>query len=105
MRKRVKIAMIRGTIRKAVGVSQTNIKIKIIPDCNDAPSIKGEGWYFTTRGGTRIMHPSAYSKRGWRNMVYQASTRRIEVGVEWVNDKICGELSLENDTMLMMATK
>jgi hypothetical protein len=61
------------------------IRIRIIPGIALAPKETGESWYYTTRGGARILHPSAYSKRGFSNMVYHASTRRIEVGQQWVD--------------------
>jgi len=45
----------------------------------DKPSIFGEcgGWY--TKGGIPISHPSAYSKKGWSNMLYIRSTKHILV--------------------------
>lgn len=37
----------------------------------------GQGLGYTTRGGTLVRHPSAYSKVGWSNLVYHHSTREI----------------------------
>jgi len=45
------------------------------------PCIFGTGYHWTTRGGSPIRHPSAYARSGWSNMVYHASTIRIEVPV------------------------
>lgn len=43
------------------------------------PVVRGESFYWCTRGGSRINYPSAYSKTGFGNMVYNRSTLRIEV--------------------------
>jgi len=32
------------------------------------------------------LHPSAYSRHGWSNMVYVGSTRRVEVGELWLEE-------------------
>jgi hypothetical protein len=31
-----------------------------------------------------IFHPNAYARKGWSNMVYCPSTRRVEVGADWL---------------------
>jgi hypothetical protein len=48
------------------------------------PRHAGESWGYTTRTGIPISHPSAYSRVGWSSMIYQPSTRRVEVGAEYV---------------------
>lgn len=47
---------------KATEVKFGDIKIPKI--------VEAHSWYFETKGGTRIYHPSAYSKVGWSNMNY-----------------------------------
>ena len=78
----------RSQIRRIVGRSRcNNIPVVVIPG-TDKPELTGEsgGWF--TRGGTPIDHPSAYSRRGWSNMVYQRSTERIFVGSEWISENL-----------------
>lgn len=55
-----------------------------IVEGDDPPGTVGESWHYETKGGRRIYHPSAYSKRGWSNMVYCGSTKAIEVGRAWL---------------------
>jgi len=50
---------------------------------NAPPKVEGSGPHYRTKGGTRIVHPSAYSKAGWSNMTYVGSTREIVVGARW----------------------
>ena len=45
--------------------------------------ITGESWRYETKGGRRIWHPTAYSKKGFSNMVYFPSTQRLECGREF----------------------
>jgi len=47
---------------------------------DSAPVVTGSRGGHFTLGGTRIAHPSAYSRRGWSNMVYRSDTRVITVG-------------------------
>ena len=72
--------------RKAVlrRANASHITIQIIPGIALAPREVGESFHYETRGGRRISHPSAYSKRGWSNMVYCHSTRRVIVGSDWI---------------------
>lgn len=74
---------VRSVIRRAVSVRQTNIKIVIVPGAA-TPAVAGHGWHYETRGGDFIRHPAAYMRRGFSNMRYIASTRRIEVGAAYV---------------------
>jgi hypothetical protein len=56
-------------------------------DGNAAPVLEGsrESYEFRTRGGSVIHHPSAYSKRGWSNMVYHsASWYTVTCGLGWL---------------------
>ena len=75
---------IRRAILKSADETQSNIRIEILPGIAFAPRSVGESWHYETRGGTLIRHPNAYAKRGWSNMVYVRSTRRIIVGEEWI---------------------
>lgn len=74
---------IRQSIRKSVGIRSTGVTVTIIPG-NHRPKLWGEpgGWF--TRGGKPIRYPSAYSKVGFSNMVYQCSTENITVGKQWL---------------------
>lgn len=47
------------------------------------PRIMGEGFHWTNRSGDLVRHPSAYSRKGWRSLVYHHSTKRVEVGRDW----------------------
>lgn len=67
--------------RRALG-ERNSIPVEFAAGATE-PHIEGEGWHFRTRGGTYVRHPSAYSRRGWSNLVYHASTRRIVVGRDW----------------------
>ncbi len=73
----------RRAARIAANASRNNLPVEIV-DGNAEPTERGHSWYYETRGGTRIDHPSAYSRFGWSNMVYVGSTRRVEVGFEWL---------------------
>jgi len=53
-------------------------------DGDSSPVATGTEWHYETRGGTWILHPSAYSKTGWSNMVYCSSTRCVQVGRAWL---------------------
>lgn len=72
----------RKRIRQELG--STGNQPIVVVDGDSPPEEAGEGWYYMTAGGTRIRHPSAYSKVGWSNMRYNHSTKRIVVGINWV---------------------
>lgn len=66
----------RALIRAKFGVSN-HVPVEEGPVL--APVLIGsEGGHFT-KGGDRISYPGAYSKKGFSNMVYRASTRKIIV--------------------------
>lgn len=71
----------RRAARKACG-AWNNCHVEVIDGASE-PEIAGESWHYETRCGRRIYHPSAYSRRGWSNMVYHCSTLRVVVGAEW----------------------
>ena len=52
---------------------------------NAEPRIEGEGYYWTTPSGkTRVYYPNAYK---WPTM-YWPSTRRVVVGIRWVQQAL-----------------
>jgi hypothetical protein len=73
----------RRTVREAADASRPNLPVEVV-DGASGPRECGHSWHYETRGGTRIDHPSAYARTGWSNMVYCHSTRRVEVGREWL---------------------
>lgn len=73
----------RRAARQAVS-APANSRIEVIEGAA-APTLAGQGWHWRTKGGKRIDHPSAYSRKGWSSMVYVASTRRVVVGREWLS--------------------
>ena len=71
-------------IRKHLGLDEhSRIPVCVVGGSQE-PTIVGESWGWETRTGIPIRHPTAYSKVGWSSMVYRASTKRIEVGEEWL---------------------
>lgn len=60
-----------------------SVPIQTIANSDEPPKLMGESWHYETKGGTYIDHPSAYSNKGWSNMVYCPSTRHIVVGENW----------------------
>ena len=66
-------------IARRVACAESHVPVCTVPG-NAEPVLTGEGWYFTTPGGTYIRHPNAYR---WPK-VYHASTRRVEVGEDWM---------------------
>jgi len=73
----------RRIIRNAANASRSNLPVKVVAGSSE-PLECGRSWHYETKGGSYIRHPSAYSKFGWSNMVYCSSTRRIEVGHDWL---------------------
>lgn len=72
---------LRRVAREAAGAHRS-CPVAIV-EGDQAPALTGETWYWRTRGGTRISHPSAYSRSGWSSMVYEPSTLIVEVGRDW----------------------
>lgn len=66
---------------------QNSVSVLFVDKKNKTPEAFGSrgGWY--TRGGTPINHPSAYSSKGWSNMVYRTCERMINVGIGWLRGK------------------
>jgi len=74
-------------IRRLANASRSNLAVHVVPGCR-SPKEVGHSWYYETKGGTEIRHPSAYGKFGWSNMVYVSSTRRVEVGAAWLRAQV-----------------
>ena len=78
---------LRSAIKRAFGATTRNgraegIPVKVVN--HPESGVVGDRGGFFTRGGTRISHPSAYSKKGWSNMVYHCSSRAVEVSESYV---------------------
>jgi hypothetical protein len=68
-----------STIARLVAGDDGNHPVVVV-DGDQAPTMAGDGYYWTTPGGTLIRHPNAYQ---WAK-VYHASTRIVEVGAGWI---------------------
>lgn len=68
---------------RTIANSHVSTRVDIILG-DTSPKVVGEGYHYETMGGTRIHHPSAYSKKGWSNMRYVSSSVRVEVGAKWM---------------------
>jgi hypothetical protein len=73
----------RRTIR-TIAQARNNMPVEVIAGSSQAPKLMGESYHYETRGGRRIYHPSAYSKKGWGNMRYIGSSLRVTVGELYV---------------------
>lgn len=74
----------RRAILRSADQTQTNIRIEVVPGVALAPRTIGRGWNYTTRTGRPILYPTAYAGKGWSSMVYHRSTRRVQVGEQWL---------------------
>lgn len=75
---------IKRAIRKLAGYPKSSIFVDI-EDGARQPQLVGQSFHYETRGGNMIYYPSAYSKKGFSNMVYVPSTRRISVGIDFIS--------------------
>src|ERR1035438_9085886 len=72
-------------LRAELGGLPNCVPVRILADGSDCPlHMQGESGGHFTRSGTPIRHHSAYSKKGWSNMVYHTSTREVVVGIKWL---------------------
>lgn len=79
----------RAAARRAAGCRPHDaVEVKVIPEGHLSPRQLGASWYYETTKGERIHHPSAYAKRGWSNMCYVGSTRRVVVGQKWLEEHV-----------------
>lgn len=72
-----------STVIRKIANAHNSCPIKIIHG-DSPPEMVGKSYHYTTKGGSVIYHPSAYSKKGWSNMIYVNSTIRVEVGDNWL---------------------
>ena len=73
-------------IREIAGARGKPWKIEIVPG-GSKPRLCGEKWHYTNKSGDIIYHPSAYCRKGRRSMIYQHSTKKIEVGKNWWTER------------------
>jgi hypothetical protein len=73
--------IIKKLIREAVSAN-SNCPIQIVSG-SSPPKLCGRSYYYTNRSGAEIRYPNAY-RRAWGKPIYMPSTRRIQVGSEWV---------------------
>jgi hypothetical protein len=80
------LGRLRSFVRKEI-FGPSYLSYNFVPitfiDNNDPPRLTGESGGHFTKGGSPISYPSTYSKIGWSNMVYRASTLHIVVGRGW----------------------
>jgi hypothetical protein len=74
--------LLRRWIREVAGSKTTRCPIVVVKGA-DPPTLKGRGWYYKNKSGDVIRYVNAY-KRAWGKPIYVHSTRRIEVGSDWL---------------------
>lgn len=76
--------VLRKYIRLQAEASGTKYPLVVV-DGEEPPQLKGRSSYYTNKNGTEIRWPNAYRK-AWGKTIYNPSSRRIEVGANWVLD-------------------
>ena len=84
------IETIESFVRREAGINNNIVPVNIVDDSH-GPIVVGEAGGYFTRGGNRIMYPSAYSKVGFSNMSYHCEIRMIYVGQTWI-ERSCTKL-------------
>jgi len=74
--------LLRRWIREVAGAKATSYPIVVVKGA-DPPALKGKGWHYQNKSGDVIRYVNAY-KRAWGKPIYVHSTRRIEVGSDWL---------------------
>ena len=74
--------LLKKWIREVAGAKGTNCPIKVVIG-NNPPTLKGRSWCYQNKSGDVIRYVNAY-KRAWGKPIYVHSTRRIEVGSDWL---------------------
>lgn len=77
-------AQYRTWLRVKAGAAGYNCRIVVLDASSQSPTFEGDVCHYTNRSGERIHHPAAYAKKGFSSIVYVCSTRRVEVGSEWL---------------------
>jgi len=73
--------MLNHAARKAVKVgfgADTGLPL-ILHVATVEPYTSTEGYHYETKAGVVIKHPSAYSKKGWSDMIYVGSDRGLHI--------------------------
>lgn len=73
----------RKAIRQAARCDQHDHCPIVVVEGSAAPREVGQSYRWTTPSGREVRHPSAY-RAHYGRPVYHHSTRRIEVGAEWL---------------------
>lgn len=79
-------AKCRTWLRGKAGAAAHNCRIVVLDASSQSPTFEGDGYHYTNRSGERIRHPAAYAKKGFSSIVYVRSTRRVEVGSDWLKE-------------------
>jgi hypothetical protein len=74
--------LLKKWIREVAGAKGTCCPIKVVIG-NNPPTLKGRRWHYQNKSGDVIRYVNAY-KRAWGKPIYVHSTRRIEVGSDWL---------------------
>ena len=74
--------LLKKWIREVANAKGSTCPIKVVAGSNP-PALKGRGWYYQNKSGDVIRYVNAY-KRAWGKPIYVHSTRRIEVGSDWL---------------------
>lgn len=86
---------LRKALADQLGEALRDISSVEIVNGDSPPALHGErkSFHHETRGGRLISHPSAYSKKGWSNIVYVgASYYHATVGAAWIIQNLPGKL-------------
>jgi hypothetical protein len=77
--------IIKREIRKSVG-AHNNCPVLIV-NGSLPPRMCGHSFYYENKSGDIIRYPNAY-KKAWGKPIYISSTKRVEVGSEWLLNKL-----------------
>jgi hypothetical protein len=75
-------ARLRKYVRRMCDQVGTAYPIEVVEGYSE-PTVKGRSWHYENASGDLISFPNAY-RRAWGKPIYTASTRRIEVGADWL---------------------
>jgi len=82
----------RSWLRAQAPGAERHLPIRVV-DGDQAPQLLGTSYHWETPSGQICRYPSAY-RRAFGRPVYCASTRRVEVGREWLASRRIPEQSL-----------
>ena len=78
---------LRTFLRKLAGAGGRGCPVVLVDGSDEKPTFGGEGWHYTTRKGEYIRYPGAYRRKCF-DVVYHASTHRVEVGELWLTKSL-----------------